>query len=403
VIAPRAGRYRILGLLTATQIGSAVIQQGLGVLAPIFIAEFAVSKAQLGAIFGAMFLGTASCTAIAGVMTDRLGERRMIAISASLMTIALLSACAVENYLWLVITMTLFGIAYASSAPAGTRAILAWFDRDRGFAMAFRQTGVTLGGLIGALMLPFVALHFGGYRAALFASAILVAVPAAITLLVYREPGFERGRKQQSFRQILRELPAHARDPRLLTVAGTAIVLVSLQQAMNGFLTVTNVTVVGLNPTTAAVAFACAQGSATFGRLFWGWVSDRFLGGERIGMLGGLAVVGSLSAFAVAVQGPATQAWAIPVALFLGLGAAGWNGVQVAALGEIGGPARAGSVLGLALTVIFGASAIAPVAFGAIADHTSLKTAWTVFAAMALLGVIPPFLLKRRKAAVPGR
>jgi sugar phosphate permease len=174
--------------------------------------------------------------------------------------------------------------------------------------------------------------------------------------------------------------------------------LVSLQQAMNGFLTVTNITVVGLSPTAAAVTFACAQGSATFGRLFWGWVSDRFLGGERIGLLGALAVLGSLSAFAVAAQGPATRAWAIPVALFLGIGAAGWNGVQVAALGEIGGQARAGSVLGIALTVIFGASAIAPVAFGAIADHSSLTTAWYVFATLALFGVIPPVLLKRRSA-----
>jgi Na+/melibiose symporter-like transporter len=266
--------------------------------------------------------------------------------------------------------------------------------------MAFRQTGVTLGGLVGALMLPFAALHFGGYRGALLASAVLVVVPAGITLFVYREPAWDRPRKQQHFGEILRELPTIARDPSLLTVAGTAIVLVSLQQAMNGFLTVTNITIVGLTPTAAAVTLACAQGSATFGRLFWGWVSDRFLGGERIGLLGALAVIGSLSAFAVALQGPGSKAWAIPVALFLGIGAAGWNGVQVAALGEIGGPTRAGSVLGIALTVIFGASAIAPVAFGAIADRTSLTTAWYVFATMALLGIIPPLLLKRRKAAV---
>ncbi len=393
------GRYRILSLLTATQIGSAVIQQGLGVLAPFFIAQFGLTKAQLGLLLGGMFMGTACFTAIAGAMTDRVGERRMIAISAGLMTIALVSACAFENYAWLVASMTLFGVAYASSAPAGTRAILGWFDRDRGFAMAFRQTGVTIGGAVAALLLPFMALHYGGYRAALLTAAVLVAVPAAITLLVYREPPLARPRGHQSFAQILRELPALARDPRLLAVAGTAIVLVSLQQAMNGFLTVTNVNVVGLTPTQAAVAFAFAQGGATFGRLFWGWVSDRFLGGERIGLLGFLAVLGALSALSVAALGPASQAWAIPVALFLGIGAAGWNGIQVAALGEIGGPARAGSVLGIALTLIFGASAIAPVIFGALADRTSLTAAWIAFAAVALLGVIPPVLLKRQNRA----
>ena len=56
---------------------------------------------------------------------------------------------------------SLFGAAYAASTPAGGRAILAWFDRDRGFAMGIRQTGVPVGGLLGALTLPLVAHAFG--------------------------------------------------------------------------------------------------------------------------------------------------------------------------------------------------------------------------------------------------
>jgi ACS family hexuronate transporter-like MFS transporter len=396
-------RYGILALLTSAQIGSAVIQQGIGVLAPFFIAEFAVSKAQLGVLFTAMFFGTTCFTLLAGALTDRLGERRMIALSGSLMTLALLNAALIENYTWLVASMALFGMSYAGSAPAGTRAVLAWFDRDRGFAMALRQSGVTLGGLVGALMLPFAALHFGGYRGAMLASAVLIAVPTLTVWIVYREPRDAQPHAARSFLTILREMPALARDPRLIAVAATAITLVSLQQAMNGFLTVTNVTVVGLSPTTAALAFGCAQGAATFGRLFWGWVSDRFLGGERIGLLGVLAVLASFAAFAVAWLTPQTAGLAIPVAMLIGVGAAGWNGLQVAALGEIAGPHRAGSVLGIALTVIFGASAVAPVVFGSIADHTSLAVAWRIFAAVALLGVVPPVWLRVRRPLASAR
>jgi MFS family permease len=397
------GRYRVLALLTSAQIGAAIVQQGLGVLAPFFIAEFAISKAQLGVVFGSMFLGTAAFTALAGALTDRLGERRMIAISATLMTLSLVGAAAFESYPWLVTSMTLFGVAYASSAPAGTRAVLAWFDHNRGFAMSFRQTGVPLGGMVGALFLPFAALHFGGYRGALLASAVLVAVPAAVAVAIYREPVGEHPRARGHFVDILRELPVLARDPRLITIAAIAIAMVSLQQAMNGFLTVTNVNVVGLSPTTAALAFACAQGSATFGRLFWGWFSDRVLGGERIGLMGALAALGALSAFAVGSLTPATAALAIPAAMLIGLGAAGWNGIQVAALGEIGGARRAGSVMGLALTVIFGASAVAPVVFGALADRTSLDTAWFAFGAFALLGVLPPMWLRSYRRAAERR
>lgn len=393
----------MLALLTSAQVGSAVVQQGLGVLAPFFIAEFAISKAQLGVLFGSLFLGTATSTALAGALTDRLGERRMIAISATLMTIALVGAAAIENYAWLVTFIGLFGVAYAASAPAGTRAVFAWFDRNRGFAMSFRQTGVPLGGMVGALFLPFAALHFGGYRGALLASAVLVAVPAAVVVAIYREPVGEHPRERQPFGEILRELPALARDPRLITIASIAVVMVSLQQAMNGFLTVTNVSIVGLSPSMAALAFACAQGSATVGRLFWGWFSDRFLGGERIGLMGALAVLGAISAFAVGALTPAYAALAIPAALLLGIGAAGWNGIQVAAIGEIGGARRAGSTMGLVLTVIFGASAIAPVVFGALADRTSLDTAWFAFGAVALLGVLPPIWLRSHLRAAESR
>jgi MFS family permease len=392
----RTGRYQILGLLTSAQIGSAVIQQGLGVLAPFLIAEFAVSKAQLGLLFGGMFLGTATFAVLAGALTDRLGERAMIGWSAALMTLALVAAAAVENYAWLVAWMTIFGVTYATSAPSGTRAILAWFTRDRGFAVAFRQTGVTLGGAAGALVLPFAALHFGGYRGALLVAAFLVAVPAALVVAIYRDPVPERRRAPRSMRRIFAEMPSLARDPRVLAICGTAVCLVSLQQAMSGFLTVTNVSVVGLSPTVAAAAYACAQFAATFGRLFWGWVSDRFFDGERIGLLAVLSVFGAFAAAAVGALRPESRGLAFPVAFLIGIGAAGWNGLQVAALGEIGGLERAGSVMGLALTVIFGASAIAPPVFGAIADRTSLDAAWFAFAGLALLGIFPPILLHLR-------
>jgi MFS family permease len=100
---------------------------------------------------------------------------------------------------------------------------------------------------------------------------------------------------------------------------------------------------------------------------------------------------------------PQTAGLAIPVAMLIGVGAAGWNGLQVAALGEIAGPHRAGSVLGIALTVIFGASAVAPVVFGSIADHTSLAVAWRIFAAVALLGVVPPVWLRVRRPLASAR
>ncbi len=391
-----SGKYRVLALMTGAQAGASVVQQAVGVLAPFLIAAFAINKAALGALFTALYVGSTLFTAISGVLTDRLGERTMVLVSGLVMTCALVAAAAVQNYAWLVGCMGVFGAGYAASTPAGGRAILDWFDRDRGFAMGVRQTGVPVGGLIGALVLPAAAYVFGGYRAALLVAAVLVIGPTLLAFALYR--GSERTREEtQSLADLVRGMRTLARDPRLVAVTITCMVLVNVQLAMNGFLTVTAINVVGVTPAVAAVAFACAFGAAMVARLFWGWYSDRYLRGNRLALLGALALLAAVATLCFALLRPPLAAFLIPASLFVGFTGAGWNGVMAAALAEIGGADRAGSALGLTLTAIFGASAVGPLIFGTIADHTSLETAWLYSAALALVGVIPALWLRTRE------
>src|ERR1700681_2358958 len=179
-------RWRVLTLMTTAQAGASVVQQALGSLSPILVATFVLSKAQLGVIFTALMLGSACFVAVAGLLTDRWGERRMVLLSGLTMAAALLAATLFPSYPWIVACIALFGASYAASTPAGGRAVLAWFDRDRGFAMGIRQTGVPVGGLFGALTLPLVARAYGFRGAFVFAAAI-VAVTTLIAYLPYRE------------------------------------------------------------------------------------------------------------------------------------------------------------------------------------------------------------------------
>ena len=70
---------------------------------------------------------------------------------------------------------------------------------------------------------------------------------------------------------------------------------------------------------------------------------------------------------------------------------------MAAALAEIGGPDRAGSAIGITLTALFAASAVGPLAFGAIADRAGLDTAWAVNAAIGAFGVLPVLWLRARE------
>lgn len=387
------GKYRVLALMTGAQAGASIVQQAVGVLAPFLILQFGLSQAQLGAMFTSLYLGSALFTAFSGVLTDRFGERTMVAVSGSVMAVALVASAALPNYAWLVFTMGLFGAGYAASTPAGGRAILSWFDRDRGFAMGIRQTGVPVGGLVGALVLPFAALHFGGYRAAMLVAAVLVVVSTATAVTFYREAAGDRPPPSR-FAEVLAGMHRLARDPKLIATTLTCMALVNGQLAMNGFLTVTAVQVLGVTPALAASAFASAFVAAMVARLFWGWYSDRFMRENRIALLAVLCALSAASSLSFALLRPSLALLLIPVALFIGFCSAGWNGVMAAALAEIGGADRAGSALGLTLTAIFATSAAGPLLFGALADHTSLDTAWTVNAAIGVLGVLPILWLR---------
>jgi MFS family permease len=387
------GKYRVLALMTGAQAGASIVQQAVGVLAPFLILQFGLSQAQLGAMFTSLYLGSALFTAFSGVLTDRFGERTMVAASGTVMSVALIASAAIPNYTWLVFTMGLFGAGYAASTPAGGRAILSWFDRDRGFAMGIRQTGVPVGGLVGAVVLPFAALHFGGYRAALLVAAVLVIVSTATACIFYREAAGDRPPPSR-FKEVLAGMRRLARDPRLIATTLTCMALVNGQLAMNGFLTVTAVQVIGVTPALAATAFACAFIAATVARLFWGWYSDRYMRHSRVVLLAVLCGLSATASFSFALLRPSLALLLIPAAVFIGFCGAGWNGVMAAALAEIGGADRAGSALGLTLTAIFAASAVGPLIFGAIADHTSLDTAWTVSAAIGALGVLPVLWLR---------
>ena len=285
--------------------------------------------------------------------------------------------------------LVLAGIASASSTPAGGRLVLLAFPRQRrGLALGLRQTGVPIGGLIAAVMLPWIA-HLEGWRWSLAAGGG-ITVLAVVPLLRSRAGRFEQVEAERPARALS---PARNRTVRLLTVWGCLVV--TGQYALIAFLALDLHRGARLALATASLLVAVAQVSGIVGRVAWGALSDRLLDYGRKPLLLALtavALAGALLLLAIPRSTP--PAALVPVAALAGFALIGFQGLWVTMIAESVGPERAGAATGFGITFVALAIAISPPLYGLVADLAgSYRAIWAALSIVLAAAFIPAALL----------
>jgi MFS family permease len=388
-------RYEVLALFTGAMVGSSLWIMSTGALMPFFSSALHVGQTQLGLILSIQLIGSVAMTSVAGLLTDRFGDKTVVFWSGAVMGSALVVASLEQNFAWLIGWLLVYGIGYAAVTPAGSHAIIFFFRKaDRGFAMGVRQSGVPIAGTLGSLLLPAIAVHFH-YRGALAVAGIFTLIACSITSWLYREPQELHG-ERVSIGAMLIEMIGIARESRLILLTLTSMVLICAQFALMGFFTLTLVHRAGYPFAVAVALFTFAQLAAIVGRLSWGWMSDRFFAGSRALPLALICLLVALVTFGVGFVTAATPVWvAAALALALGFTAEGWLGLSIIGFAEIGGEERSGSALGVGLTWTLLAAFATPTLFGALAQTLGYDIAWRALALFEVFGVIPALLASR--------
>jgi sugar phosphate permease len=387
-------RYVILTVTLVLQTSASLLQQGIGAIQPLIGLRLSLDHQHLGWVVAAISLGSATFALGAGLAVDYFGERTVLLWSGIAMGTTLLASALFPNLAWLVVWLFLFGMAYGTSAPSGGRAILQWFTRDRGVAMGIRQCGVPLGGVVGSLLLPPIALHWG-YQAALATAGVICIVVAVVFIQGYSSPAAIAGEERIRFREVLRGLVAVVSSRSSISLNLLCASLVAVQYTAVSFLAIALIAQKHAALATAVEAMVIFQVFAILGRLVWGVVSDHVFGGDRIipMLIISAMTLGVLWWLAQPGAEPATVIFVLAGAL--GFSAAAWNGLWAAAQAEIGGARHAGSALGASLTLIYLVGAFVPPAFGALVDHTNFSVAWEALGVIVLAGFIPGFFAQR--------
>lgn len=387
---PDRNRWRVLGVATWQQAALTFVRFGIPALAPFLRADFGLSLAQIGTVIGAFNLGALITFYPTGRATERLGERLVMGVGAA--AVAVTCALLVLSGSWLLLAagLAIAGIGFPSSQIAGSRAVYRAFgQRGRGLAMGVRQAGLPLGGLLAALLLPYLAAHWG-WRSA-FLAAAAVAMSGALPCLLLPRPR----PPARSVHGLAGDLRAFLGRPDLLGITGMATLLVVGQMCLMSYLPLYLVDDFHMGKATAALSLLGVQIGGVIGRLFWGYVSDRFAGGHRSGTLIAICIIGGGCAAALTTRS-STAVFAL--ALAGGASLQGWNGLYVTLLAERAGVAAA-TMLSLSMMSLYVAAMFAPPAFGQLAEAIGYRPAWVLLLVPQLLAALLIWSVRRTTGA----
>jgi sugar phosphate permease len=375
--APRATPgARVLALTTLQQAGLTSIRFGLPILAPFWRDTFHLSLSQIGLLLGAFDFGALLLFIPIGLLTDRWGERRVLLTGALFTAAAAALVTGARGLPSLALLVSIAGLGYGSGQTAGVKAVAAAFGAGgRGMAMGIRQSGLPIGGLIAALLLPPLAAGFG-WRVALLAAAAVSALGGVLCWMGLREPvpADDAGPAllAPTIGQITAQLRAILGNVGVRRTTEAAMLLVFVQMSYQGYLALYLVDRFHWSNHAATSLLVAVHLGGVLGRLAWGALSDRGYGGRRIPALVWCVAAGAVFPLAlIALPGAtARPVMTAAVALTGGLVLLGWNGLYSTLVTESARSNRAATAMGLSMTGLYSTSMFAPPLFGWVVDHS---------------------------------
>ncbi|GAB3797334.1 MFS transporter [Humibacter antri] len=382
----------MLATAVMAQAAGTVFQSAPAFLIPLLHTQRGVPLAQAGLLASAPTLGLVITLVAWGALTDRIGERWVIAGSMALTALAAIGAMTASGYLGLGGFLLLGGAVSGGTNVASGRVVVGWFRKERrGFVMGIRQMCQPLGVAVAAIAVPPLAAS-GGVSAAMALPLVLTAMLAVLSAVVIVDPP----RPARSGADAAgRPANPYQGSVTLVRIHLAAALLVVPQFTVSIFGLVWLTADRGMSTTTAGLVVGLSQFVGALGRVAIGVLSDRV--GSRMRPLrwvawaaGGVMVILGVSGLAPAWVGAAVLIVAATITV-------ADNGLTYTAVAELAGPFWSGRSLGTHNTGQYLAASIVGPAVGGLITLVGYPLA---FALVALAPVAAVPLVPREPAEV---
>lgn len=393
----------LLALVTAVQLLATFAVLALPTLAPAAAVTFGTRTETVGFQLSLIYIAASAFSSFAGLWVRRLGAvtASMAAMGAAAAGLAGLASASVPVAVFASLAI---GAGYAMTNPAASQLLLRHGPQDRrNLVFAIKQTGVPLGGMLGALMLPRLA-GLVGWQGAMLASTAFFALMAA-ALAPHRraiDRDADPGARVHGGLLAGARLALTHKTLRPLSIMGGCYA--SSQFCLLSFMVTMLVADLGWSLVAAGTVVAVMQVGGVLGRVGWSLIADRTGRGIEI-----LIAIGLLSALLALATGTLTPAWPVPslVALLVAFAfcIVGWNGVYMAEVARAVRPEDVGVATGGVLVFNFAGVMVGPTLFALVARALgSYALSYAVLAILPLIGAaaLTAIILARRHSERDG-
>jgi MFS transporter, ACS family, hexuronate transporter len=389
-------RWVILGITFLIQFVSSMANYAFGPLAPFLISDLNINRTQLGLFSSLVYLGTVFFCMPAGWLIDKFGVRRLLLLGPGMLGIFFLLFSTIPNLGVGYVLVFLIGLGYLFLAPTTAVALIQWFQKkSRATAVSIKQSAVTAGAAVAAILIPSLSIWLGWRNAVAILGAVVILV-AIFGYTIFREWPDGSPKVQAPMLATFRKVMT---NKNLLCLGIACTLYLALQSCINSYLVLEMVELKSMSVVLAGTFLMIANIGGAAGRIMWGAISDRAFNGRRkkvmmiIGLISGTLTI--TSSFSLVDM----HEWMIYIIIaLLGACAFGWNGVLNVFATELSGKEKAATGLGWTFSIATLGGVFGPPLFGFIVDKTSsYSPAWLIFGILAIVGAILIAFVKEQK------
>ena len=228
-----------------------------------------------------------------GLLIDYIGTRSVFAIS-MLLTRRHSDCGTFSTFEIACLGMLLLGAGYGLVNPCTSKTVFDVFPRERrASAMGIKQTGVPLGGVLGA-MISGALIDTFNRNEILFGFASVITLASGLAFLLPRHNDRPDFKPIKGMLTIIRDKNLQIFNASIgIFQASMYAMLANIAAFCREFLTI--------DPTTSAACLSITQTASAIGRLGWGVISDRIYAAKRKPVLFLIGIIGTISLLAIAV------------------------------------------------------------------------------------------------------